>query len=114
MEDLPSRPFTSEEVEWIARLSGRTSTGSVPDRGAPLLHLTFYRASEPRVAVREALVPGTSIDDFLESGLIDVLSVATDPRPADPAPSKHDRSRRGEGGGRAGASRLPTPPDMPG
>jgi len=76
VEELPSHRFTSEGVEWIVRLTGRTSTGSTSDPGAPLLHLTFYRAGDPLVAVRETLLPGTSIDDLVELDLSTVLSSA--------------------------------------
>ena len=75
-EDLPSCQFVSEGVEWIVRLSGRTSTGSVSDRGAPLLHLTFFRAEDPLVAVHEALLPGDSIDHLFEVDMNEVLAGA--------------------------------------
>ena len=75
-EDLPSCQFVSEGVEWIVRLSGRTSTGSASDRGAPLLHLTFFRADDPLVAVREALLPGDSIDHLFEADMNEVLAGA--------------------------------------
>ncbi len=76
VDDLPSRQFTSEGVEWIVRLSGRTSAGSASDAGAPLLHLTFYRADNPLVAEREALIPGASMEGLFESELNNVLSSA--------------------------------------
>ena len=76
LEDLPSRVLTSEGVEWIVRLSGRTSTGSVSDPGAPLLHLTFCRVRDPQLAVRETLLPGRSLDQLSEADLSDALSSA--------------------------------------
>ena len=84
VEDLPSLQFTSEGVEWIVRLSGQTSTGSAPDPGASLLHLTFYRAADPLVAEREALFPGTSIDGLSESMLNNLLSSAGEASSPDP------------------------------
>ena len=76
VQDLPSREFTAEGVEWVARLSGRATTGSPSDPGAPLLHVTFYRASDPLVAVREALLPGDSLDHLFEADLNEVLASA--------------------------------------
>ena len=76
VDDLPSRQFTSEGVEWIVRLSGQTSAGSASDAGTPLLHLTFYRAGNPLVAEREALCPGRSMEGLFESDLNNLLSSA--------------------------------------
>ena len=76
VEDLPSRQFTSDGIEWVVRLSGQTSTGRAADPGASLLHLTFYKAEHPLVVEGEALVPGESIDGLLDSSLSDVLSSA--------------------------------------
>ncbi len=76
VQDLPSREFVSEGVEWILRLSGRSSTGSPSDPGAPLLHLMFYRADEPLVEVCEALIPGDSIDRLFEADLAAVVESA--------------------------------------
>ncbi len=77
VEDLPSCEFVIEGIKWIARLCGRTSTGSTADPGAPLLHLTFYEADDPLVAVREALLPGDSIDHLFEADLEVVLASAS-------------------------------------
>ena len=94
VEDLPSRQFAGDGIEWIVRLTGQTSTGSASDPGAPLLHVTFYRADDPLAAVREALVPGSSIDDLFESDLNDLLSTAREavsPDPPSEAPPKPER-----------------------
>jgi len=94
VQDLPSCHFEVEGVEWIARLSGRTSTGSGPDPGAPLLHLTFFRSADPQVAVAEALLPGESIDHLFESDLSEVLATARTPRSSQSAESSGKPERR--------------------
>lgn len=72
--ELASRRFEAEEGEkWIARLSGTTVTGLPADAGAPLLHLTFFRADEPETPVRAALGVGETLSDFGEEELRDRL-----------------------------------------
>lgn len=72
--ELPSRRFEGEEGEaWIARLSGITVTGLPADAGAPLMHLTFFRADEPEAPVRAALGVGKALDDLGEEELRDRL-----------------------------------------
>ena len=95
VEDLPSCHFEVEGVEWIARLSGRTATGSGSDPGAPLLHLTFFKSADPMVAVVEALLPGESIDHLFESDLSEVLATARKVSPsAQPTGSSTRPGRR--------------------
>jgi hypothetical protein len=76
VQELPSCHFEVEGVKWIARLSGRASTGSVPNQGAPLLHLTFFKSADPLVAVVETLLPGESFDQLFEADLSEVLATA--------------------------------------
>jgi len=76
VQELPSCHFEVEGVQWIARLSGRASTGSGPNPGAPLLHLTFFKSADPLVAVVETLLPGESFDQLFEADLSDVLATA--------------------------------------
>ncbi len=74
LEDLPHRSFEHDGREWIVRLCGRTSTGSAPDPGAPLLHLVFYSAADPSVACGGALVPGKSLEGLPELQLPELLA----------------------------------------
>lgn len=75
--ELPSRSFhTAEDEEWIVRVSGTTTTGLPADAGAPLLHLTFFRAAAPETPLREALGVGEALDDLGEEELRDHLGRA--------------------------------------
>lgn len=81
--ELPSRTFRAgedEDEEWIVRLSGVTVTGLPTDTGAPLVHLTFFRAEEPETPVREAVGVGETLEDLAEDELRDHLGRA---RPVD-------------------------------
>lgn len=76
IESLPSRNFESEGSGWIVRLSGQGSVGFRGDRGAQLLHLTFFRAVDPSVAVWESLALGKSMEDFSDEQLYELLVLA--------------------------------------
>lgn len=70
---LPSRRFEVGDEEWIVRLSGSTVTGLPADTGAPLMHLTFFRADDPETPVRAALGVGETLDALGEEELRDRL-----------------------------------------
>ncbi len=73
-EELPSRTFSVDGVEWIVRLSGRTFSGVTPRSGAPLLEVTFYHPDAPTSVVSRALTVGRSFTDVAEEsfpGLLD-------------------------------------------
>jgi hypothetical protein len=76
LEDLPYRTFEHAGCEWIVRLCGQTSTGSAMDPGAPLMHLVFYKTTDPSTACGEALVPGSSLEGLPELRLPDLLGKA--------------------------------------
>ncbi len=76
LERLPYRSFEHAGCEWIVRLCGQTSTGSAMDPGAPLMHLVFYKATNPSTACGEALVPGRSLEGLAELQLPDLLAKA--------------------------------------
>ena len=76
IESLPSRNFESEGSGWIVRLSGQGSVGFRGDRRAQLLHLTFFRAVDPSVAVWESLALGKSMEDFSDEQLYELLVLA--------------------------------------
>jgi hypothetical protein len=79
VEDLPGRSFEHDGCEWIVRLCGMTSTGSVRDSGALLLHLLFYAADDPLVACGEVLVPARSFEAMSELELSGLVSEAKSP-----------------------------------
>ena len=76
LENLPYRSFEHAGCEWIVRLCGQTSTGSVMDPGAPLMHLVFYTAADTSVACGEVLVPGRSLEGLPQLQLPDLLAQA--------------------------------------
>ncbi|NIR80367.1 MAG: hypothetical protein GWM92_16550 [Gemmatimonadetes bacterium] len=82
---LPARRFLVGEEEWIARITGRTVSGTRPDTGAPLMELSFYRADEPDDPRRHVLTVERDLDHFYDEDLGELLERA---RPA----------ARGEGG----------------
>ncbi len=85
------RTFTGADQEWVAKTAGRALAGPNPDRGAPLLHLTFHRADEQDLPVREILVVGTTLEDFEDGALADLLDRARayrEPEKREPARQK--------------------------
>ena len=74
IEDLPTRSFEHDGCEWIARLCGETTSGSVRDLGAPLMHLVFYRSAEPLVSCGEVVVPGRSLEELPELRLSELVT----------------------------------------
>jgi hypothetical protein len=90
------RTFTGAERQWVAKTAGRALTGANPDGGAPLLHLTFHRAEEQDRPVREIFVVGTTLEDFGDHDLVDLLDRARAYR----EPEKRQRARnKGRKGG---------------
>ena len=76
VEDLPGRSFEHDGCEWIVRLCGMTSTGSVRDSGALLLHLVFYASDDPLVSCGDVLVPARSLEGIPDLALCELLSEA--------------------------------------
>lgn len=74
LEDFPSRRFEHDGCEWIVRLCGQTSTGSVADPGAPLMHVVFYKAADPLVACGDVFVVGRSLEGLPELRLSELLA----------------------------------------
>lgn len=72
-EALPSRRFEARDEEWIVRITGRTMTGTRPDPGALLMHLTFFRAEEPESPVRELLTVNRPLDALYPEDLDEFL-----------------------------------------
>lgn len=78
-EALPARTFLFGEEAWIARITGRTVSGTRPDAGAPLMELSFYRAEEPDDPRRRVLTVEKDLDRFYDEDLGELLARA---RPA--------------------------------
>ena len=96
---LPSDPdesLAAIEIEgdrWIALALGSTRSGTVRDRGAPLLLIGFARAEQPDVCVREALGVAETVAELGSHELADLFARSRPYRPADtghddPVPTK--------------------------
>lgn len=68
-----ARTFKDGETEWIVRLAGAGRSGTAPDPGVPLMHLTFSHASDPE-PVRDLLVAGRGIESLYEEELRGLLA----------------------------------------
>lgn len=79
-DELPSRRFEVDGEDWIVRLSGRTITGTRPDAGALLMHLSFHRPDEPESASRKLITVDRPLDALYEEDLLEFFqrSLPTD------------------------------------
>lgn len=68
-EELPSRRFEVEGEEWIVRISGRTITGTRPDAGALLMHLSFFRGDDPEDLRRRLVTVDRPLDALYDEDL---------------------------------------------
>jgi len=59
--------------EWIARVTGQSSSGILPLRTVPLLEITFARAQEPDRPLRQALGYGTNLGRISDQELLSLL-----------------------------------------
>lgn len=84
-EDMPSRTFSIDGVEWIVRLSGKAFAGMTPRSGAPLLELTFFRPEAPTLTVSRVLTVGRSLDELVEESFPGLLDAA---RPVSDGPDR--------------------------
>ena len=81
--------------EWIARVSGRTTSGVLPLRTISIMELTFCRVREPDVPVRHALCQGDSMADMEDGELLQLLRTSRPhPLPTSDSPSRERRRRR--------------------
>lgn len=86
---LPSRRFEARGEEWIVRITGRTVTGTRPDAGALLMHLTFYRSADPDTPVRELLTVERPLDALYEQDLEEFLDRSRPAREPFEADAQH-------------------------
>lgn len=73
VEELPSRRFEVRGEEWIARITGRTVTGTRPDAGALLMELTFSRPDDPQNPFRKLLTVDRPLDALYDEDLIEMF-----------------------------------------
>lgn len=94
-ENAPQiRTFTGAGRQWVAQTAGRALAGPNPDKGAPLLHLTFHRVEEQERPVREILVVGTTLEDFGDDDLADLLDRARAYREPEKRPRTRQKGRK--------------------
>lgn len=62
-----------EWVEWVVRVVGAGRSGTPPDLGVPLIHLTFSMSSESKPS-RELLCPGRGIESLHDEELRALLA----------------------------------------
>lgn len=72
-EELPSRRFELDGEEWIVRITGRTITGTRPDSGALLMHLSFFRPEEPETPARRLVAVDRPLDALYEEDLAELF-----------------------------------------
>lgn len=72
-EELPSRRFEVDGEEWIVRITGRTITGTRPDSGALLMHLSFFRPEEPETPARRLVAVDRPLDALYEEDLAELF-----------------------------------------
>lgn len=86
--------FEARGARWLARVGGLTRSGTSPDRGAPLLLVTFQPVEEedeePR---REAWAVASELDELSHDHLRELFERSRPFRTVDPTGRK-DRRRR--------------------
>lgn len=81
-------------TEWIARVSGRSTSGVLPLRIIPLMEVSFFQAPEPDVPLRRALSQGESLEELDEEGLLQLFRVSGPFSPPSSHPEPPDRRQR--------------------
>lgn len=88
-------------AEWIARITGRSTSGVTPLRVIPLVELTFSLAQAPDVPVRRAICQGEPLEELDDETLLRVIRSAG-PAESGSSPPPSSKDRRG-GKGRWGS-----------
>lgn len=72
-DELPSRRFELDGEEWIVRITGRTITGTRPDAGALLMHLSFFRPEEPGDPIRRLVTVDRPLETLYPEDLAELF-----------------------------------------
>jgi hypothetical protein len=87
-------------AEWIARVTGRSTSGVIPLRVIPLVELTFSKAEAPDVPVRRAIYQGEPLEELDDDTLLRLLRSAgpVESGSSPPSSSRDSRGGRGQSG----------------
>ena len=80
--------------DWVAKVSGRSTSGVLPLRIIPLMEVGFARAARPDVPLRRAVTQGESLEELDDEELLDLLRVSGPFNAPTPEPSPQDRGNR--------------------
>jgi hypothetical protein len=81
--------------EWIARVSGRSTSGVLPLRTISIMEVTFYEVKEPDLPARHVLCQGDSLGGMDDGELLQLLrSSRLHPPPSSESPTREGRRRR--------------------
>lgn len=86
-------PATGQE--WIARITGRSSSGVVPTRSIALMEVAFFSPGDPDTPVRHTLCQSEAMGELGEDGILQVFRASLPYRPPpSPPSSKETKGRR--------------------
>ncbi len=85
-------PGTGEQ--WVARVSGRSTSGVLPLRIIPLMEVGFARADRPDLPLRRALTQGDSLEELDDQELLELFSSAGPFNSPSTEPSRQARGDR--------------------
>jgi hypothetical protein len=82
--------------DWVAKVSGRSTSGVLPLRMIPLMEVGFAKAARPDLPLRRALIQGASLEELDDEELLKLLWVSGPFNSPSPEPSPHARGDRRE------------------
>ena len=88
--------------DWVAKVSGRSTSGVLPLRVIPLLELNFSKADAADLPLRRAICQGESMDELDDPGLLSLLRSS---RPFESKGLGKDGSTKKDRGNRRGPKR---------
>lgn len=59
--------------EWVARISGRSTSGVLPLRVIPLMEVNFSKAEAPDVPISRAISQGETLEELDDASLVALL-----------------------------------------
>ena len=80
--------------EWIARITGRSTSGVVPVRTISLMEVSFYRADAPETPVRHTLCRSKTLEDIGDEGILQLFRASLPYPPPTPSPPSREKKGR--------------------